>query len=85
VLVVWGGHEPTGTIDDARRLVGRFPRARLEVIADGGHLPWLDDPETAARLIARFLEESVTTTSAAVVRGQPTGERQSRRADRLTV
>jgi pimeloyl-ACP methyl ester carboxylesterase len=85
VLVVWGADEPTGTIDDARRLVSRFPRARLEVIADGGHLPWLDDPETVARLIDSFLEESVTTIPSALVRGQPTGARQPRQADSVTV
>lgn len=43
VLVVHGDADPR-PVDGARRLVAELPRARLAVLRDAGHLPWLDRP-----------------------------------------
>ena len=55
-LIIWGSDESFASEDDGRRLVGRFPDARLEVIDDAGHLPWLDFPERVAASVRRFLK-----------------------------
>ena len=34
-----------------------IPHARLEVIEEAGHLPWLDAPEKAAQHLRSFLAE----------------------------
>jgi len=51
----WGERDTFGTPDSARRLVDAIPNARLELLPDGGHLPWLDDPERAADHVAAFM------------------------------
>ncbi len=57
-LVFWGSGESFASEVDGRKLVGRFPDARFEVIDDAGHLPWLDFPERVAASVRRFLKGS---------------------------
>jgi pimeloyl-ACP methyl ester carboxylesterase len=59
-LFIWGDNDVFGGLDAARDLVARLPEATLEVFPDSGHLPWIDDPERAGRLTAKFLGESTT-------------------------
>lgn len=54
-LVIWGADERLASDDDARALVDRIPGARLQVLADAGHLPWLDFPEDVADSVRTFL------------------------------
>ena len=54
-LFVWGDKDPLGTPDIGRMLAGKMPDARLEVVDDAGHLPWLDHPKACADAIATFL------------------------------
>ena len=55
VLMVFGTADPTGSVDVWRRFVDRLPDGRLELIEDGGHLVWLDDPERVGGLVRDFL------------------------------
>jgi pimeloyl-ACP methyl ester carboxylesterase len=52
---IWGRNDNFGDVDLARRITNAMPRAEIDVI-DGGHLPWLDEPETCGQLIQKFLE-----------------------------
>ncbi|KAB1197848.1 MULTISPECIES: alpha/beta fold hydrolase [Haloferax] len=54
-LVIWGTDEGLASKDDAQSLVDRIPGARLELLADAGHLPWLDFPEEVAASVRSFL------------------------------
>jgi pimeloyl-ACP methyl ester carboxylesterase len=51
----WGDADTFGSIAVARHVVQAMPDATLEVISGGGHLPWLDDPDHAARYTEAFL------------------------------
>jgi pimeloyl-ACP methyl ester carboxylesterase len=54
-LVLWGGADgiiaPAYADDFAQRIAG----ARVEVIADAGHLPQVEQPQETARLVREFL------------------------------
>jgi 2-hydroxy-6-oxonona-2,4-dienedioate hydrolase len=52
---LWGENEPFGSEEVGRALVKAMPRAELELLPGAGHLPWLDDPDHAATVVARFL------------------------------
>lgn len=51
----WGEDDPFGGAAVATAMVEAMDDAGLEVVADSGHLPWLDDPERAARAVEAFL------------------------------
>ena len=54
VLMVWGdrdGCPPRW----GKELCRYLPNARLEVLSDAGHLPWLDEPQRVADLLRAFL------------------------------
>lgn len=53
-LVVWGEHEPLGSISVAQSSAELIPQARLEVLT-GGHAPWLGQPAEAATVVADFV------------------------------
>jgi len=50
-LFIWGDGDPFGKVSSGRCAAHIMPAARIEVV-HGGHLPWLDEPERCARLIA---------------------------------
>lgn len=52
MLVVSGESDTHGGPKLARHIAELVPRATLEIL-DGGHLPWLDEPQTVARLLER--------------------------------
>jgi pimeloyl-ACP methyl ester carboxylesterase len=54
-LFLWGDKDPLGTPDVGRELSALMPRARVEVVPDAGHLPWLDQPDFCAKQIVSFL------------------------------
>jgi pimeloyl-ACP methyl ester carboxylesterase len=53
-LVIWGARDRTASRDQIDRYVSQLPDARLEVLADAGHFPQLDEPEVVARLVVDF-------------------------------
>lgn len=58
-LVLVGEQDEITPVADARTLFERIPDARLEVIADAGHLSNLDRPDLFDELVAGFLREHV--------------------------
>jgi pimeloyl-ACP methyl ester carboxylesterase len=54
-LWLWGSADPFGRAEQGRAWAAAMPDARFELLADSGHLPWLDDPDLHARLIGEFL------------------------------
>lgn len=55
LLWIWGSADTFGGVDVLERARRASPAAAWHLIPDGGHLPWLDDPETAARLTEAHL------------------------------
>jgi 2-hydroxy-6-oxonona-2,4-dienedioate hydrolase len=55
----WGSEDAFGDIATAQRVVETMPHATLETLPDGGHLPWLDDPDRAANHAREFLLATV--------------------------
>ena len=57
-LVVWGGRDPYLGIDLARAQERAFPHARVVVLEDSGHWPFIDNPEAVAAQVLPFLRET---------------------------
>jgi pimeloyl-ACP methyl ester carboxylesterase len=53
-LLIWGDHDPTGTVEAAQHITRLIPNARLEVLP-AGHVPWLGHPERVGKLLSRFV------------------------------
>jgi pimeloyl-ACP methyl ester carboxylesterase len=56
-LLIWGAHDPIGSVDVAQRAAGLIPESRLEVLP-AGHVPQLGQPERVAALISDFVRSS---------------------------
>lgn len=54
-LVVWGAADPWIPVARGRELARRIPGARLEVLADAGHLVQQDRPDDLTRLLVQHL------------------------------
>lgn len=63
-LFVWGAQDPFGGEVVARALVDRLPDAELDLLPGAGHSPWLDDMDTCAEKLIRYLEDGVATSAA---------------------
>jgi pimeloyl-ACP methyl ester carboxylesterase len=57
-LFVYGTADSIGSVDAWGRFAGQLPNGRLLVIDDGGHLPWLDDPDRIGSAMRSFLGEA---------------------------
>jgi pimeloyl-ACP methyl ester carboxylesterase len=53
-LLIWGDHDPVGSVDVARVAAGLIPNAGLEVLP-AGHVPQLGHPERVAALVSGFV------------------------------
>lgn len=60
VLFLWGTHDPFGSVETGRTIASLVPDCEFHMLANGGHLPWLDDPEYAGRLVTDFLDRCRT-------------------------
>lgn len=58
---LWGNADAFGDIALAKRIVQAMPNAAIEELAGGGHLPWLDDPDRAARHARDFLRRATNS------------------------
>jgi len=56
-LFQWGDKDPLGTPETGRQLAAKMPNARVQVVEDAGHLPWMDHPELCGNSLAGFLAE----------------------------
>jgi proline iminopeptidase len=54
VLIVFGEHDIYG--DTTRRLIARYPSARVSIIPRAGHVPWLQNRPEFVKVIAEFFE-----------------------------
>jgi pimeloyl-ACP methyl ester carboxylesterase len=59
-LVISGDDDPLIPIVNAQALAARIPRARLEVVEQGGHLFLWDDAESVSASIGGFLNSPRT-------------------------
>lgn len=57
VLVVAGAKDAVISTEEARAIAAAFPRGRLIVCANSGHLPMLEEPETVSAALAEWLSE----------------------------
>jgi 3-oxoadipate enol-lactonase len=55
-LVLHGDSDALIPLENGRRLAARIPHARLEVIAECGHVVPLEAPEAVSRLLLQFFE-----------------------------
>lgn len=53
-LLIWGDHDPVGSVRVAEATRDLIPKARLEVLP-AGHAPWLGNPERTAELVSEFV------------------------------
>ena len=53
-LVIWGEHEPLGSVSVAQSVTELIPHARLEVLPTG-HGPWLGQPTRTAAAVMEFV------------------------------
>ena len=54
-LVIWTTKDPSGPVDEGRRIASLIPNARLAVIDNAGHWPQYEQPETFDRIHLDFL------------------------------
>ncbi len=54
-LVVWTTKDPSGPVDEGRRIASLIPNARLAVINECGHWPQYEDPATFNQIHLDFL------------------------------
>jgi abhydrolase domain-containing protein 6 len=54
-LVIWGNRDKVLAPHWAENFVALLPHARRTVVADAGHMPMVDKPETTAALMSGFL------------------------------
>jgi 2-hydroxy-6-oxonona-2,4-dienedioate hydrolase len=56
-LVIWTTKDPSGPVDEGRRIAELLPHGRLAVIENAGHWPQYEQAETFNRLHLQFLLE----------------------------
>lgn len=60
-LILWGEQDGIFDIAAARPLQARWPRSRLEILPETGHLPMLERPAETAAAYRRFLDSPKRT------------------------
>jgi pimeloyl-ACP methyl ester carboxylesterase len=58
VLLIWGEHDSLIPVSHARAAYRAVPGSRLEVFADSGHFPQLDEPERFTDVVVDFIEST---------------------------
>jgi 2-hydroxy-6-oxonona-2,4-dienedioate hydrolase len=56
VLYLWGTNDPFGSVATGKKIAALVPNSDFHTLDGGGHLPWLDDPKYAGRLVCDFLD-----------------------------
>lgn len=54
-LFLWGEKDPLGSPELGKPLAAAMLHARLQVVPDAGHLPWIDQPTLCAEALSEFL------------------------------
>jgi pimeloyl-ACP methyl ester carboxylesterase len=55
-MFVWGDRDAAAPPTSGQGLCRTMPDARITIVPEAGHLPWIDAPDTCADAIERFLE-----------------------------
>jgi pimeloyl-ACP methyl ester carboxylesterase len=55
-LVLWGSGDRITPVSNGERLAREIPGARLEVVKEAWHMPWLNQPAETAQRILGFLD-----------------------------
>ena len=55
-LLVWGDHDPVGSVACAQEVARLIPDSRLELLP-GGHVPWFGHPDTVSSMLTEFVLE----------------------------
>ncbi|MDP9188150.1 MAG: alpha/beta hydrolase [Actinomycetota bacterium] len=56
-LLIWGDHDPVGTVEVAQTVASLIPHAQLDMVA-AGHAVWLGDPKRISGLLSAFVLSS---------------------------
>lgn len=56
--LLWGEEDPMGGAEIAREFAALLPDVRLEVMAEAGHAPWMDDPDHVVERVGAFLRRA---------------------------
>lgn len=56
VLLIWGAHDPFGSVAVGQEAASHLPDARFRIVSDGGHVPWVSCPSEVAGYMVPFLE-----------------------------
>jgi len=62
-LFAWGAKDQLAPADVGRDLAARMSSAQVAVIEDAGHIPHIDQPDTVATAINRFLDQPASQLS----------------------
>jgi len=54
-LVLWGVSDGVVTTEYGRAYAAAIPNAKFEIVAEAGHLPWLEQPAETFRVLDRFV------------------------------
>lgn len=61
-LVVWTTKDPSGPVEEGRRIASLIPNAKLAVISNAGHWPQYEQPEVFNAIQAHFLADRLGQT-----------------------
>jgi pimeloyl-ACP methyl ester carboxylesterase len=61
-LMVWGEHDSIIPVSHGRAAHAQVPNSRLEVFADSGHFPQLDEPERFLDVLTDFIDSTEPAT-----------------------
>jgi pimeloyl-ACP methyl ester carboxylesterase len=61
-LIVWGAHDTIIPVAHGREAAEAMPASTLDVFADSGHFPHVDQPERFAALLAGFVADAPAST-----------------------
>ncbi len=57
-LVLWGESDRVATKEYGRAYAAAIPNAQFELIAEAGHLPWIEQPVATFAALDRFVARS---------------------------
>ena len=60
-LVIWGEDDPYIPVAVAHRQTQAFPGARIELLPDTGHWPFVEEPQRTAELAIPFLRDATSS------------------------
>ena len=59
-LVLWTTKDPSGPVDEAKRIASLIPNARLVVFEKSGHSPQIEERELWLQVVREFLREALS-------------------------